>query len=64
MVRGHLGSDCKRGATEFDEDEGTITDKQTGKTTKIIQAGGVYFVRLLVPKNIAGKPFQPFGRQG
>ena len=49
---------------EYDEDEGWIRNKVTGKTTRFIQAGGVQFAQLLVPKHIAKNPFQPFTRQG
>ena len=41
-----------------------IRHKPTDKTTKFIQAGGVYFAQLLVPKSVASKPFQPFAGQG
>ena len=36
---------------EYFEHDGVIKHLDTGDITKFIQAGGVYFVKLLVPKN-------------
>ena len=49
---------------EYDENDGVIRNKDTGDTTKFVQAAGVYFVQLLVPRDIAKKPFQPFAMPG
>ena len=50
---------------EYDEDEGIIRDKLTGKTTKFYQAGSVYFVPLLIKKSLLPeKMSQDFGRPG
>ena len=38
------------------EDHGFIDDLKTGHRVEFIQAGGVYFVMLLVPKNITNGP--------
>ena len=50
---------------EYDEDEGEIRNKETGATPKFYQAAGVYFVPLLVKKELLpdDKP-QGFGRPG
>ena len=50
---------------EYDEDHGIIHNKATGATTKFYQAAEVYFVPLLVKKDILpdDKP-QGFGRPG
>ena len=50
---------------EYDELDGVIRNKATGDETKFYQTGGVYFVPLLVSKDIT-VPFTPegFGRQG
>ena len=50
---------------EYEEDYGIIRNKITGSETKFISAGGVYFIKLLVPKMIAGRNRgEGFVRQG
>ena len=49
---------------EYDEDEGVIRNKQTGRTTQFYQHAGVYFVPLLVKRSVTGNSEQGFGRQG
>ena len=48
----------------YDEDHGFIINKKTGKITKFIAAAGVYFVQLLVAKNIGADVVPPFHRPG
>ena len=47
---------------EYDEDDGVIRNKSTGRTTGFMACAGVYMLPLLVKKDIALK--QGFGRQG
>ena len=49
---------------EYDEHEGLIRHKPTGRTNKIIQRAGVYFIQLFVPKHVVldGSLDGPFGR--
>ena len=49
---------------EYDEDDGVIRNKGTGKTNGFIAAGGVYLIALLVPKSITGSQPVGFGRPG
>ena len=47
---------------EYDELDGVIRNKATGKTTGFYAGHGVYWLPMLVKKHIAGT--QDFGRQG
>ena len=48
----------------YDEDHGFIINKRTGKITKFIAAAGVYFVQLMVNKDVGAIVEPPFQRQG
>ena len=48
----------------YDEDHGYIINKLTGKTTKFIHAAGVYFVQLVVQKDMGAQLEAPLGRPG
>ena len=49
---------------EYDEDEGTITNKTTGEVTKFVQRNGVYFLQLFVKRDLVGNSIMDLGRQG
>ena len=50
---------------EYDEDEGLIRDKLTGKTANLYQAGGVYLIPLIIKKELLPENMpQDFGRPG
>ena len=40
---------------EYDEDEGWIKSKVTGQKTHFIQREGVYFLQLMVPREVTQK---------
>ena len=52
----------------FDEDEGVIVHKPTGKEIPFIMRNGVYFIKMRVPRALVqpneGQPNQSFGRRG